>query len=295
MEIRNLISFIQVAEQGSFTRAAATLGYSQSTVSFQIKQLEDELGCLLFERINHTVNLTDSGRELLEYAHGINKLTERFNDSRLSKEIKGEHHILTPDSVCEDMMLANYADFHSKYPDIALKFSTADTAQMLRMLDRNEADIMMTLDTHIYKSDYVIAKEEPVKMCFVVGANSPYAKKRRLSLAEISEYPFILTERGMGYRKSLDEELAKRSLAVTPILEMGRTDIIADMLERGIGVSCLPDFVIREKITRGTLVELNVYDAVFDIWRQLIYHKGKWISRSLDALIEYIKEHEFEK
>ena len=295
MEIRNLISFIQVAEQGSFTRAGEILGYSQSTISFQIKQLETELGSLLFERINHTVSLTDAGRELLEYAHGINELTERFYDARLSKEIKGEHHILTPDSVCEDMMLANYADFHRKYPDIALKFSTADTETMLRMLDRNEADIMVTLDTHLYRSEYVIAKEERVRMCFVAGAVSPYAKKKRLSLGEISKYPFILTERGMGYRKSFDEELAKRSLTVSPILEMGRTDLIADMLERGVGVSCLPDFVVRKRIADGKLVELEVYDADFDIWRQLIFHKGKWISRSLGALIEYIKEHEFGK
>ena len=295
MEIRNLISFIQVAEQGSFTRAGEILGYSQSTISFQIKQLETELGSLLFERINHTVSLTDAGRELLEYAHGINELTERFYDARLSKEIRGEHHVLTPDSLCEDMMLANYVDFHGKYPNISLKFSTADTETMLRMLDRNEADIMVTLDTHLYKSDYVIAKEEPVKMCFVAGADSKYAKKRRLSLAEICEYPFILTERGIGYRKSLDEMLAKQSLTIEPILEMGRTDIIAEMVERGIGVSCLPYIVTKERIEEGRLVELKVFDADFDIWRQLIYHKGKWISRSLGALIEYIKEHEFGK
>ena len=59
MEIRNLLTFVQVAEINSFTKAARVLGYSQSTVSFQIKQLETELGCLLFERINHTLTLTD--------------------------------------------------------------------------------------------------------------------------------------------------------------------------------------------------------------------------------------------
>ena len=64
MEIRNLMTFIRVAELCNFTRAAEALGYTQSTVSFQIKQLEDELGCLLFERINHTLLLTDKGREL---------------------------------------------------------------------------------------------------------------------------------------------------------------------------------------------------------------------------------------
>ena len=68
MEIRNLLTFVQVAELNSFTKAAKLLDYSQSTVSFQIKQLETELGCLLFERINHTLLLTDKGRELLDYA-----------------------------------------------------------------------------------------------------------------------------------------------------------------------------------------------------------------------------------
>ena len=60
MELRNLITFIHVAELGSFTKAAEQLGYSQSTISFQIKQLEDELGCLLFERVNHTITLTET-------------------------------------------------------------------------------------------------------------------------------------------------------------------------------------------------------------------------------------------
>ena len=58
MEIRNLITFVQVAELMSFTKAAKVLGYSQSTVSFQIKQLESEMNCLLFERINHNITLT---------------------------------------------------------------------------------------------------------------------------------------------------------------------------------------------------------------------------------------------
>ena len=81
MELRNLITFIHVVELGSFTRAAELLGYSQSTVSFQIKQLEDELGCLLFERINHTITLTERGRELVSYAHRARALTDELRES----------------------------------------------------------------------------------------------------------------------------------------------------------------------------------------------------------------------
>ena len=81
MELRNLITFINVAELGSFTKAAEQLGYSQSTISFQIKQLEDELGCLLFERINHSISLTERGHELVSYAHQICALTDEFKES----------------------------------------------------------------------------------------------------------------------------------------------------------------------------------------------------------------------
>jgi len=124
MELRNIITFIHVAELGSFTKAAKQLDYSQSTVSFQIKQLEDELGCLLFERINHTITLTERGRELVSYAHQVRALTEEFMES-LTQESKcsGHIHIVTPDSVCEDMINRNYIDFHKQHPDISIKFT----------------------------------------------------------------------------------------------------------------------------------------------------------------------------
>ena len=91
MEIKNLISFINVAELGSFTRAAEILGYSQSTVSFQIKQLEDELGCLLFERINHTITLTERGHELVAYAHQVLTLTDEFKEKLSAQEDTRSH------------------------------------------------------------------------------------------------------------------------------------------------------------------------------------------------------------
>ena len=80
MDIKNLATFIQAAEMNSFTKAAQKLGYSQSTVSFQIKQLEEELNVRLFERISHTVALTEEGHELLRYAHQITRLTQELKD-----------------------------------------------------------------------------------------------------------------------------------------------------------------------------------------------------------------------
>ena len=294
MEIRNLMTFVSVCELGSFTKAGAALGYSQSTVSFQIKQLETELNCSLFDRINHTISLTKRGRELLDFAQKITQMTVEFNQN-ISAELPPEDkiHIVTPDSVCKDMMNANYSEFYSKYPKISLRFTTADTPEMFNMLNRNEADIMLTLDNHRYKSEYIIAKEQRVPMYFVTGANSPYATDKKLKLKDLAGKPFILTERDVSYRRAFDEEVAKKSIEITPVLELGRTDIITDILSLGIGISFLPEFVIKDALKAGKLVTLSVCDVEIEIWKQLIYHKNKWISRGLQILIDFIKEKEF--
>ena len=294
MELRNLITFIHVAELGSFTKAAEQLGYSQSTISFQIKQLEDELDCLLFERINHTITLTERGRELVSYAHKVRALTEDFKESITKEdECRGHIHIVTPDSVCEDMIKARYIDFRSHYPGISIKFTTADTSVMFEMLDHNEADAIITLDSHSYRKDYVIAKEEPLSMHFVTSPKSKFANKKNLSIRDIVGEPFVLTEYGQGYRRVFDKELAKKSLEITPILEIGRTDIIKNILKKSDMISFLPDFVTKRSIESGELCYLDVTDMNVEIWKQLIYHKNKWMSKSLRSVIDYIIKNDF--
>ena len=131
-------------------------------------------------------------------------------------------------------------------------------------------------------------------MHFVTSANSPLAKKKSLSINDILDYQFVLTEKEMGYRRILDKALAKMSIEILPVLEVGRTDVLTELLEfDSKRISYLPDFVTAEKVKKGTLVFLNVTDIETDIWKQLIYHKNKWVSDSLKALIEYIKEAEF--
>lgn len=292
MEIRNLITFMYVADLNSFTKAANVLGYSQSTVSFQIKQLEDELNCMLFERINHTITLTKTGQALLKHAQTIINLTEQFkNDVANNQEISGYIHIVSPDSICESMLRKNYTAFHQEYPKISLKFSTGDTSDMFELLNHNEADIILTLDSHVYDKDYIIAKEESVGTHFVVNKDHPLASKENLKLIDLLIYPFILTEKNMGYRRVLDEALSKQSLEIQPILEISRTDVITDLLQtNNQAISFLPDFVSTHK----NLVYLDVVDFDADIWKQLIYHKNKWMSKPLDAFIHFIVENEFE-
>ena len=130
-------------------------------------------------------------------------------------------------------------------------------------------------------------------MHFVASAKSKFAGKKGLKMQDIVNEPFAHTEYGQGYRRVFDKELAKKSLEITPVLEIGRTDIITYIISKSEMISFLPDFVTKEAIESGELCYLDVCDMKIDIWKQLIYHKNKWMSKSLRTVIEYIKKHDF--
>lgn len=294
MDIKNLITFIHVAELNSFTKTAETLGYSQSTVSFQIKQLETELKAQLFERINHTVVLTEKGRQALDFAHRINKITQEFKENMEDKRtVSGHIRLATADSLCGSLLQEDFGDFRERYPKITLKIITAGTEEMFRLMNHNEVDLILTLDNHIYHTEYVIAREEKVGVHFVTGRDCPLQRKSRVSIDELVREPFVLTERGMSYRRLMDEKLAELSLEIRPILEIGRTDLICALVEQGAGISFLPDYVTKEAVESGRLFYLEVEDFEIEVWKQLLYHRDKWVSPQMESVLEYCKNKEF--
>ena len=102
MDLQGLKIFIHVAELNSFTKAGEKLGFSQPTVSFQIKQLEAELGVQLFDRIGHTIKLTDAGRDALDYAHKICNMSEEMI---AGKTDNSNYHLKQPNSLVKLFLL----------------------------------------------------------------------------------------------------------------------------------------------------------------------------------------------
>ena len=291
MDLRCLKTFCCVAEQCSFTRAAERLGYSQSTVSFQIRQLEKELNVRLFDRINHTVTLTDQGHTVLQYAQQMEQLSLNLLESlHPSKEITGHIRLAMANSLCPVMLGNRYSSFRREYPGISLKIIPTETREMFRLLNQNEVDLVLTLDHHIYQAEYVIVSEERVHTHFIAAPSFRLAKKPTLSVRELLDQPFLLTERGMSYRRIMDDDLAERSLAINPVLETGDADLICRLISQGAGISLLPDYVTEKARQNGELVYLPVNDLKVEVWKQLLHHREKWVSPAMKAVIRYCTE-----
>ena len=291
MDLRSLNIFIEVAELGSFTRAGEKLGYSQPTVSFQIKQLEKELGVPLFDRIGHTVNLTDAGREALHYAQTIWQISqEMVLGTTGQREPAGKLRLGMADSLCEPLIAGDFGTFRSRYPKVSLEIVTGDTGRLLEYLDHNEADMVCAIDDRVLDANYIVADEEKVGVHFVASPENPLAAADTVTIAHLLEQPFLLTEKGMSYRRVMDEKLAREDRSIQPVLETGRADLLCELVQQNMGISFLPDYVTAEGVAAGKLVRLHVPDFQVRVWKQLLYRREKWLSLPMQAMIDHMTQ-----
>jgi len=286
MDIRSLNIFIETAELGSFTQAGEKLGYSQPTVSFQIKLLEKELGVQLFDRIGHTVSLTDEGRAVLSYAQRICQLSQQMMQGD-SREPGGVLRLGMSDSLCEPLIAGRFRLFRECYPKVSLQIITGDTGQLLESLDHNKVDMICTIDERVYDASYCIADEEPIGVHFVVAPQNALTGKRLL-LEDLLEQPFLLTEKGMSYRRVMDEHLAGQSRQIQPVLETGRADLLCALAEENAGVAFLPDYVTEKSVRKKKLVRLQPKDFQVQVWKQVMYRREKWVSLQMRAMIDHL-------
>ena len=288
MDLRTLRTFLAVAETQSFTRAGETLGYAQPTVSLHIRQLEEEFSTRLFERINHTVVLTDDGRKLLRYAQSFRMLEEDMhNGMQATEEIQGLVRIVTSNSMCRLILGPRYAQFRARYPGIHLELHVADTREMFEQADHNQADLILTLDNPITHADYIIADEEKMSTSFIAAPDHPLVSRKELRVADLVAEPFLLTEKDMSYRGILDAELASRHLHIDPIVEVGSVEVICQLVEQGMGLSFLPDIVTDAAVKEGRIAVLPVCDLEIIIWKQLLYHRNKWLSPAMKVVMDF--------
>jgi DNA-binding transcriptional LysR family regulator len=193
--------------------------------------------------------------------------------------------LATSDSLSDHLLHACFSHIRQQHPGIRINLATAGTDGLFHLLDHNEADLVCTLDSHIYNTNYIIASEEKIGVHFVVSADSPLAKKERLSVDDLKRQSFLLTEKGMSYRRLLDEWLAKASVEIRPVLETGRADLLCSLVELGVGISFLPDYVTEEAATRGTVVRMEAEGFRPELWKQLLYHREKCVSQAMQNVI----------
>lgn len=293
MELRNIKTFLKVADMQSFSHAADFLGYSQSAVTMQIQQLEEELGVKLFDRIGKNIRLTDDGRTFAGHAVKVVKsANDAANSVKEREEITGTLRIGVAESLAMNVLPAALSEFQKRCPgvEVIIKTAAADAKDLHSMLTANQVDMVFFLDRLVYNSEWVKVFEIPEPTYFVAPSSHPLASERSVSLDAILSEPMMLTEKSISYRYELEQTLARRGYELHPVLEAGNTDLIVKMLLNSGGISFVPYYAVRDYVKRGQLSLIKCEETDIQVFNQLIYHRRKWMTPQLEIFIDILKE-----
>ena len=287
MEFREISTFLQVAQYQSFSKAARHLGYSQAAVTIQIKQLEQELGVHLFDRIGKQISLTHQGQIFYQYAVSIrNDLEQAKNAVSDPSTLSGKLCLGTIESICASIFPDLLAEYHRLHPEVTISIVTDSPGVLLDRMNENTIDIVYLLDRRIYDNRWCKTLEEPEENIFVASPDHELALvKRELELDEGLRFPFFLTEKDASYRHMLEQYLASINRSVKPFLEIGNTEFIIHMLLKNTGISFLPKFTVQRELQQKQLTALNVRGFQMQTWRQIFYHKDKWVTREMQEFL----------
>ena len=219
----------------SFSRAAESLGYSQSAVTVQIRQLEEELDTRLFDRIGKHISLTARGVQFLEHAYDV---LQEVNKARLSVsdtgELHGRLHIGTIESLCFSKLPAALHAYWQRHPKVVVHVTTGEPKFLIERMERGELDLIYIrgeldliyiLDEPRYSNNWNKLMERKERVVFVTSASlgAELEGIPELTVEDLLDRPFYLTERDTNYRRVLDRFLAARNRSLTPFLECSDT------------------------------------------------------------------------
>lgn len=292
MELRTVTTFLRVAELQSFSKAAEQLGYSQAAVTVQIKQLEEELGTQLFERIGKHIKLTEHGIQFIAHAQKLLKTAQEAKTFiRDDSKPSGKLRIGVVESLAISVLPPILLEFNKQCPLVEASIHTGLITELFDMVRQNDVDILFFLDKKTDCSEWVKLFERPEPIIFVASSSHPFAGKDKIPLNKILAEPFVLTEQGISYRYDLEQMLAARDLEIRPFLETGNTDIIVKMLLNHVGLSFLPQYVVQNEINTGRLSVINVEHPRIQMWSQLVYHKNKWVTSQMRCFIDLMMKY----
>ena len=293
MEIRNIRTFLRVAELQSFTKAADQLGYSQAAVTVQIKQLEEELGTQLFDRIGKHIKLTEHGIRFMDHAMKVLKAAEDASTFVHKDENPSEKlRIGSIASLSMGVLPPVLLEFRTLCPQVETSIETSRfVTELLDMMRQNDVDLLYFLDRKLYSSEWIKVFERPETIVFVTYPSHPLAGKKNVPMERLLEEPLILTTRGVSYCDDLEQLLAAKGLELHPFLEIGDTDVIIKLLQQQAGISFLPQYLVQEYLDAGILTVITTDIPIIQMWSQLIYHKNKWITPQMRIFIDLVKKH----
>ncbi len=292
MNTKNLVTFKTILEMGSFQKAADKLSYTQSTVTFQIKQLEEELSLKLFEKIGRRMELTQAGRDILPYVDMILQGAEQINNYGKSlSEITGSLKLAIPDSILIYTIQPFIQAFFHEAPNIQLMINSIPSEEVNQAVMDGTADIGINCEKESYPNT-IIHKNLGTYRALLVAA--PFANSSLLDFItphQRKPFSLICNEPNGYYQLEMNKYPAKKDIVLNPYMKVQSIEAVKRCVMNNLGLAVVPSYSVLEELKSGSLVPVKTeldekrYNSIY------VYNKNKWISPQMELALNLLKRY----
>ena len=292
MTIRHLRVFVCVAKHLSMTKAAEELFIAQPAVSNTILEIEKNYSIKLFERINRRLFLTDEGKTLLIKAQTVLSAFNEFEESATNSSKKPRLKIGASLTIGKQKIPMLLELLKGEFQDIDFQISINQTSVIESKIISGVLDFAFIqgqpADVNI-KSRLV----ECNTLIAVCGKN--YDMPEKVTLHELCKYDLLLREDDSVSREFLNHIFARENIIINPVMESVSNQALISATVRNLGVTILPESLLKRNLIKGELRKINLIDYEFTRNSYLIYHKDKSFGSVKKEIFDYCYKHYREK
>lgn len=289
MEIRTLRAFVEVVRQGGFSQAAKTVFATQSTVSKAVKQLEDEIGVPLLDRIGHRSKLTAAGE--IVYQRALRMLAERNDLMAELDELRGVKRgtlrLGLPPVGSSTLFAPLFATYRNRYPGIEIRLVEHGGERLKELLLSGEIELAASLLPVSDSVEWQEVRREPLTVLF--STNDDLSRRRSVGLPALKHLPFILFETGFALNRIILDACHRHGFRPDIVAQSSQIDFIVELAAAGLGVAFLPRMIAEQRkhasVSRVLLVEPDTDWHIGMVWR-----RGAYLSQAARAWLDLVSK-----
>lgn len=290
--------FCTVAETKSFSKTSEIVHLTQPAVSLQIQALEEYYETKLFDRTSNSITLSPAGEVLYKYAKYILALYAAAEKEigKITGHTKGSVTIGASTTIGNHILPSVILSFKKIFPKIKINVYIENTRKIMDLLNTGAIELGLVegeMSKYKVTLDPIIQDE----LFVIVSPQHPWAKRKTISIAELSKEPFIFREEGSGTRQITEKYFSSHGVKMRDIqlnITLGSTESIKEAVESGIGVSIVSKWVVRKEVKYGNLIMLGIKEGRMVRNFYLVMNKNAILSHSVTEFISFIKTYNYE-
>ena len=291
MELRQLKTFEAICRLGSFSAAAEELGYAQSSVTAQIKLLEEEARAPLFERMRRGVCPTVKGAALLGHAQKILLEEERALADLSDEEPAGLLRIGVFESLGAALLPGVLVRMRRQWPAVTLSVTSGSQPALEESARGNQLDVLWVFGDQPPEPDFICLATLPHALVLICSPEEELAGQQ-VTLSELADQNLILGENTCRYRRRIQQTMRENGLRPQVFMEIENTELTRQLAAAGLGSALLPRFLVQDLLDLGRLGQAEVAGLDTVMHARVLVHKNKWVSPAIQAFVRAVTEDE---